>query len=383
MGPFSFSDSIDLFHERASEHRNLTDFGADDYREALAILCNSLDEDASLTATGELALQAMITDALEARLLCEDGWRLQPEAATTRIDSPLIIIGLPRTGTTALHHLLGQDPTMQTLEHWMQRTPKPRPARTAWPTDPDFMASAARVDAMFARSPEMRAIHEIEAHLPDECWNTFSQNFLHSSYEANADVAQYAKWWSTADMRPVYRRHKRNAQLIGLNNKDQSWVFKDATHLFSLDALLHVYPDARIVQTHRDPVPVIASVCSLCSSAREAMNQQHDVDAFGRSTLALWERSIQAMMDVRSQFDDRQFFDLPFEKIVRDPIDAIQQIYAYFGIDYTEGADEAMKRFRAANPKGKHGTHRYTLEQWGLNADEVRERFQRYSEAYL
>ncbi len=382
MPSFRFSDSIDAFHARASEARSLDDFGSDDYREALAVLCRSLDDDANLSPLGEIGLQTMIVDALEARLLCEEGWRRHPEAAETQIERPLVIIGLPRTGTTALHHLMAQDPDVQAMDHWLMRTPKPRPPRAEWEADPDYQAAAARVDLMFARSPDMRAIHEIEAFLPDECWNVFSQNFLHSSYEANADVRGYAEWWAQADLRPVYARHARNAQLIGSRTPEKRWLFKDATHLFGPEALLETYPDAMIVQTHRDPVPMIASVCSLCWSSRNAMNEGTDRAAFGESTLALWERSIYSMMEARKNRDPAQFYDLPFERFVTDPIGAIRNIYAHFGLPYTEEAEAAIHRFREANPKGKHGAHHYTLAEYGLDETEVRERFQRYTDAY-
>lgn len=382
MGTFRFSDSIEAFHETASKSRGLENFGADDYSEALRVLCHSLDHDASLTPIGEMAIRAMITGSLEARLLVEEGHRRHPEATNTPIDRPLIIIGLPRTGTTALHHLIAQDPHVQALEHWLHRTPKPRPPRDAWKDDPDFQAAAARVDMMFARSPQMRAIHEIEAHLPDECWNTFSQNFVHSSYEANADVREYAAWWANCDMRPVYERHRRTAQLIGSSSTEKQWIFKDATHLFAADALFEVYPDALVVQTHRDPVPMIASVCSLCWSARQALNAETNIHQFGQSTLALWERSIYTMMDVRADRDPAQFFDIAFHRFVRDPVRSIREIYAHFDLPYTESADQAIQTFRADNPKGQHGKHAYRLEEYGLTEGEVRERFERYTTTY-
>ena len=137
-----------------------------------------------------------------------------------------------------------------------------------------------------------------------------------------------------------------------------------------------------IVQTHRDPIPLIASVCSLCWSARDAMNKDTDVTAFGRSTLELWGRSIDTMMDARARANPDQFYDLPFDRLVRDPIAAIREIYAHFELPYTDEGEAAIHRFRQANPKGKHGTHHYTLEQYGLAEGEVRERFERYTTAY-
>jgi len=377
-----FSDAIARFHESASQARGLEDFGADDYSEALSVLCRSLDDDAKLTPTGRFAVEAMITDSLQARLLCEEGWRRHPEAAEARVERPLVVTGLPRTGTTALHHLMAQDSAVQSLEHWIQRSPKPRPPRSFWDADPDFAAAAERVQMMFERSPEMRAIHEIEADLPDECWNLFAQNFVHSGYEAHADVSRYAAWWAECDMTPVYRRHLRNVQLIGHREPERRWLFKDATHLFHPEALFAVYPDARIVQTHRDPVQSMASVCSLCWSARSSITDDPDPLAFGRSTLALWERSVYRMMDVREGRDPAMFYDVPFDQFVTDPFGTIQSIYTYFDLPYTGDADRAIRRFRDQNPKDKHGKHAYTLEQWGLDADEIRERFARYTTAY-
>lgn len=377
-----FLGSIERFHEDASRARGLDDFGADDYREALEVLCRSLDEQVRLTPDGEVAFEAMIADALQARLLCEQGRRRHPQAEDFLVERPLVIVGLPRTGTTALHHLIARDPGFQALEHWLMRTPKPRPARADWETDPDFQASVARVDMMFARSPEMRAIHEIEAHLPDECWNLFSQNFMHCSYEANGDVPGYAEWWPSQSFAPVYARHRRNAQLIGHQEPGRRFVFKDSTHLFDLPALLSVYPDAMIVQTHRDPVKLIPSVCSLCWTARDALMVDPDPKSLGRSTLALWERGIESMMQAREGRDPDQFFDLPFERFVQDPLRAIRSIYGHFDLDYSEAAESAIEAFRASNPREKHADHAYSAQDWGLDPHQIADRFAGYTRAF-
>lgn len=382
MSGFRFSEAIETLHARARSARGLDDFGQDDYQPALERLCRSLDVDARLTPVGELAMQAMITDALEARLLCEAGHARHPEAAGVEVRAPIVIVGLPRTGTTALHHLLAQAPRLQALEHWLMRAPKPRPPRDAWADDPDYRAAAARVDAMFARSPEMRAIHEIEAELPDECWNLFAQNFIHSSYQANADVEGYAAWWLAQDLDPVYRRHRRNVQLIGLGAGDQRWLFKDSTHLFDLDALLRVYPDARVVQTHRDPVDVIPSVCSLCSSARSALNRDADPVAFGRATLALWGESIDRMMASRARHDADRFYDLTLAEFTSDPIATARRLFEWLEEPWDDATEASLRAFREANPKGRHGAHHYAASDWGLDAGLIRDRFRAYTEAY-
>jgi len=376
----SFTGSIDAFHQAASDALGLDDFGVDDYREALSVLCRSLDHDASMTSVGEAAAEGMIIDALSARLCVEEGHRTNSHAGGLRIERPLVIVGLPRTGTTALHHLIAQDPGFQSLEHWLERTPKPRPPLSAWESDEDFLSAKERVRSIYERSPEMQAIHGIAADLPDECWNIFSQNFTHSSWQANFDVQGYADWWSEYDMTPTYRRHLRNAQLIGCREPDRRWLFKDSTHLFDLDALLAVYPDALIIQTHRDPVKTIPSVCSLCWSSRNPMNQDSDLRRFAESTLDLWERGIGSMMEAREGRDPAQFFDLSFERFVIDPIASIREIYEAFEIEYD--AHVAMNNFRLANPKGQTGEHRYSSKEWGLDADEIAERFSEYYRRY-
>lgn len=146
--------------------------------------------------------------------------------------------------------------------------------------------------------------------------------------------------------------------------------------------MLEVYPDAMVVQTHRDPVAAIPSVCSLCWSARNSLNQDTDVQAFGRSTLALWEHSIFTMMKTREGRDPKQFYDLPFDRFVSDPLAAIEDIYAYFDLDYSPAADRSIRRFRRENPKGKHGSHSYGVAEWGLDADEIVERFRAYTDRY-
>jgi hypothetical protein len=183
-------------------------------------------------------------------------------------------------------------------------------------------------------------------------------------------------------MRPAYERHKRNLQLIGHGQPERRWLLKDSTHLFDLGAFLEVYPDAMVVHTHRDPVPVIASTCSLCWAGHQPLNEGADPAAFGRSTLGLWQRAIDNTMAVRSQRDAAQFYDLQFRDFQRDPLAAIREIYAYFDLPLSDAAETAMSRFRADNPPDKRGEHRYELDTWALSGDEIYERFRSYIEHF-
>ena len=352
------------------------------YLEGLRALLTSLDEEASLTPIGAFAIRAQIVEALRSRILLERGWREHPAAARATVERPLIITGLARTGTSALHQLLAADPALQGLELWLAGAPKPRPPREQWSTDADFVACDERMRALHERSPNMQAIHRSAADQVDECWYLLAQDFAHSGWEALANVPSFAAWWAASDMRGPYRRHRRNLQLIGHREPERRWLLKDSTHLFDLDALLSVYPDAMVVHTHRDPVPVIASTCSLCWSARSALDAAPDAEAFGRSTLALWERAITRTLAVRAARDPSQFYDLHFDDFQRDPIAAVASIYDHFGLRLSAEAEAAMRRQRSENPRGKYGEHRYTLGDWQLSADEIRERFRPYVERF-
>lgn len=381
----SFVESEGSFHEAAREAAGFgvqADFGDEGYLEGLRALLHSLDNDATLSPIGQFAIRGMIVDALKARLYSERGWAENPEAANASIERPLVIIGLARTGTSALHHLLAQDPALQGLELWLAQTPKPRPPTSQWNEDADFLACAARMRAMYERSPEMLAIHRMAADQVDECWYLLGQTFAHSSWEANSNVSGYSKWWAQHDMRTDYARHKRNLQLIGHREPEKRWLLKDSTHLFDLRAFLSVYPDAMIVHTHRDPVSVIPSTCSLCWSARGPLNESTDVAAFGRSTLELWARAIDNTLAARAEAPASQFYDLKFEDFQRDPVLAIHDIYTYFGLPLSDETEAAFRNFREANPQGKHGEHTYSLDDWGLSESAIRERFSDYIERF-
>ncbi len=373
---------IEGVHEQASAATGLIDFGDEAYLEGLRALLASLDADARLTAAGTETARAMIVAALAGRLRSEAEWKAHPDHAQQPVEAPLVIIGLPRTGTTALHHLISCGPQFQALEPWLAGAPRPRPPREAWPRDPDFRACDARLRAQYALSPEMRTIHWMAADLPDECWRLLDQSFAHACWQANFEVPGYARWWADHDMRPAYRRHRRNLQLIGLGAPERRWLLKDATHLFDLDAFLEVYPDARVVFTHRDPVELIPSLCSLCWAARRPLNEPEDPAAFGRATLELWERAVLGALEVRDRREGASFHDLPFEAFRADPHAAIAGIHERFGLPLTGDAAAAMRRFEAGNPPGKLGSHEYSLEQWGLDAGEIRERFAPYTQRF-
>ena len=206
------------------------------------MLLESCARDAGLTPAGAKAMRAMLRGALAARLFSEAAWQANPGYAQVRIDRPVFVTGLPRTGTTALHRLLAADPAHQGLAMWLAEVPQPRPPREAWPADPVYQYIQAACERHHAEHPEFMAVHYVAADQVEECWQLLRQSMRSISWECLAHLPTYSAWLAAQDWTDAYRRHRRNLQLIGLPEAGRRWVLKNPSHLFALDALLRGLP---------------------------------------------------------------------------------------------------------------------------------------------
>ncbi|TNC24099.1 sulfotransferase family protein [Amycolatopsis alkalitolerans] len=372
--------TVEDLHASATRFTGLDDFGTDEHREGLAVLLESYERDASLTPFGKRVKRAFLRGALVARLLSEAAWKAHPGYADVPVERPIFVTGLPRTGTTALHRLLTADPAHQGLEVWLTEVPQPRPPRATWAENPVFQRIQAGYEQHHIEHPEFLGAHEMSADQVEECWQLLRQTVKSVSYECLAYLPTYSEWLRTQDWTDAYQRHRRNLQLIGLPDKDKRWVLKNPSHLFALDALLAVYPDALIIQTHRAPRTIIASVCSLNEQASREWSTAFHGSVVGQAQLELWARGAEKFLDDRPRYDQAQFCDVYYEDFVADPIGTVESIYRHFGLPFGEDARTAMtalSRESASRPG-----HRYALADFGLTADQVDERFARYQEAH-
>ncbi len=209
--------TVDDLRESASRMTGLTDFGADDYSDGLAVILESYARDADLTQLGQKAARVGLRGALGARLLSEAGWAAHPEHADVPIERPIFVTGLPRSGTTALHRLLTADPDHQGLELWLAEMPQPRPPRDTWAANPVFQHIHAGYQRHHVEHPEFMGVHYIAADTVEECWQLLRQTLRSVSYECLAHLPTYSAWLQGQDWTGPYRRHRRNLQLIGLN----------------------------------------------------------------------------------------------------------------------------------------------------------------------
>ena len=370
---------IEQWHGAAVERTGLDDFGQDDYLEGLTVLEDSLEAEAAMTDIGRFAIGEIITGALMGRLKAEAGLKDRPEAADVNVERPLVIIGLPRTGTTALHQLMAASPHFQGLELWLAEMPRPRPPRDQWEQIDDYVNCRAKMDAMAEMNPDQSTIHFQSAELVDECWNLFRHSFASVTFECLFRIPTYSAWWANCDMGPAYAHHRRSIGLIGVDEPDTCWLLKDPSHLFAPEALFATYPDANVVMTHRDPLKAVASVCSLTAVSRQGFEEHPDNIAHGAEQTELWAQGIERMLASRLGREDR-FYDLQFADFQSDPLGCVAAICDRFGYQFDAAAEQAVVQWAADHPKGEHGVHDYSPDQYGLRAEVIHERYAHYIE---
>lgn len=372
-------EAFDELHELATRDTGLSDFGDAAYRPNLEFLLECYDRESILGDAGRQATRRTLVDCLVGRLHSTQRLAQHAECKARAIERPLVIAGLPRTGSTALHKLLAADPGSQALEYWLACQPDVRPPREAWADHPSYRAAVAALDRIYAGSPELRAAHAMQAGEPDECRLLFMQDFLNVTFSFNATIPSYEAWVCEQDMRPAYARYRDNLKLIGANQPDKRWVLKNASHLLALPALEATFPDVCLIQTHRNPVEWITSIASVVYKSRQIYEPEVTKQAVGEQQLRQWSRVIE-----RSRADRKRLacevLDVHYDHFLRDPIATVRRIYDHFAWPWSGEAEKSIRRWGEANKQHQHGEHRYTAEEYGLSEERIVERFADYIE---
>jgi len=368
--------TLDELHDAARRATGLDDFGDDDYREGLTVLLHSFEHEADLTEHGRRIARRMILGALTTRLLSEEGFKRHPEHVDVPIERPTFLSGLTRTGTTALHRLLSADPGHQGLEMWLAEAPQPRPARQTWADHPDFVRSDTFYRAALAKDADLMKVHFLGAAEVEECWRLLQQCLRSVSFECVAYLPSYSAWLAEQDWTSTYARHKKNLQLIGLNDPNRRWVLKNPSHVFAIDEIMTVYPDALIVRTFRDPETSMASTFSLAEQGSYGMSRAFDRPTIGRSQLELWARGNSRFHAARERYPAEQFLDVDYRSFVADPLGTVERLYAGFSLPFTDEARRAVARAHEESlAEHRRPAHQYALADFQISAEEVAERF--------
>jgi len=359
----------------------LSDWGGLEFIEGLTVVRGSVVKESQTGKAGLEAFDDMATSILVKRLKVIDDRTRHPEISREEIRSPLIVVGLPRTGTTILHALLAQASNARSPLDWEIDEPSPPPRQASYNSDPRIARRKAVVDVI---GPAMRTYHIMDAQLPDECDVLLQYAFQTFRLNANFYTPRYMEWLLQTDTSPGYDFHRQMLQHLGAFTDDKQWVLKSPTHIFWLDRLLATYPDARIVFTHRDPADVVPSTASFYCFVRRNAGSVAEPRRVGREQLDLWSAGIRRAMQYRSEnpHREKQFFDVHYREMNSDPVAVVREIYRHFGMPFYDVTEQAMQRFMAENQQGKHGTHKYSLEQFGLDKASLDEEFGEYLQAY-
>jgi len=366
----------------ARRQTGLNDFGPDGFREGLDVLCRALDEEAQLHEMGRHAARGQLLRLLATRLQVHDYLQRHPEIEEQAVRAPIFVIGLPRTGTTALSALLARDPDTRSLRTWESGQPVPPPEAATQHTDPRIARTEAGLQAMHQQFPEMKAMHDSHATGPTECQDLLGLEFKAPHFSGQYHVPSYEEWILHCDMRPAYQTHRRVLQLLQWHCPPTRWHLKTPVHMLALPALTAVYPDARFVMTHRDPARVLGSVCSLIALMYRMTSDKADPIRLGREQVDLWSEALARAIAFRETSGEGRFADVPFGAQVANPVAAVADAYAQFDMPLLDAARDRMQDWAAAHEKGRHGEHRYTLAEFGLDANSIRDRFRFYLERF-
>ncbi len=364
----------------ARRRTGLSDFGDESFMEGLQVLARSLDEEASLHPFGRFVARDRLVGFLSVRLKVQALVKQHPEILQEQIKAPLVIAGLQRTGTTMLHRLLAADPDTRAMLSWESIDPTPVDLKPGQ-VDPRFKKAQLAEKALKYMAPEFFSIHPVEASAPEEDILLLEYSFSSDVPESMYYVPSYGEWLKQQDMTGAYEYLKLLLQLLQWQRGAERWVLKTPSHLGKLDVLLKVFPDAKIIQTHRDPSKTTASFSSMVTHGSGVFSDV--VDAHERGLLWLNKNAdmLRSAQRVRQQ-QPAAFIDVYYADLMRDPMTEVQRIYDFAGIPLTDAARRAMDESRRVNKKDRHGKHKYTLEEFGLTPELVDEKYAGYRQAF-
>jgi hypothetical protein len=367
---------VDATLDQVSAEEGLTDFGHPSFRDGLDVLAANLGS-AHLNELGAGVFDATVRQSLRNRLHVVDWHRTHPEVGQTLPEVQIIVVGLSRTGTTALSHLLGADPTNRSLRQWEANESVPPPTTEGYWTDPRYLAALEAGNLMDMFNPGFKAIHHDEPADPVECAIPLSQHFASISLQNLFNVDGFVDWLLAADLTHAYDWHRQVLQVLQ-SQCPGPWQLKSPVHGYAMEAVAAAYPDAIFVQTHRDPARCIASTLSLTESLSGTFTDHdfHDQIAleWPEPLIAILER----IVDFREAHGDDRFVDIAYQDLLADPIDCVRRIYTRLGRELSPEAQSAMNHHIGEQVQGRWGKHTYSLAEFGLERGPIDERLAHY-----
>lgn len=361
---------------RARKRTGLRDFGDEWFLEPLEVLVDSINAEAELTPVGRWIQKARLEGALANRLRVEELLRQYPEIQDIDLGRIIVITGLQRTGTTMLHRLIGADTRARELLAWEALEPLPGAERVRMRS----ARMAKRVIAYLA--PEFFAVHPIEHDAAEEDILLFDLCFMSQSPEAVMHVPSYADWLEDQDHGKAYEYFRTLLKVLHWQRPGEFWVLKTPHHAEHLEVILKVFPDAVVVQTHRDPQAIVPSFCSMVAHGRGMLSDRVDTGEIAAHWTRKMHRMMERSIEARRTADPRRFVDVSYYDLLNDPIAELRRIYGRADIAFGEAAVRAAANAARENPQYRYGRHVYGLEEFGLTRESVEQCFSFYRRQY-
>jgi hypothetical protein len=373
---------VEALISKARSKAGLESFGDEWFREPLGVLVRSVNEEANLSSLGRTITHKRLVDSLVTRLRAEDLFERHPEILDIDLGHVFVIAGLQRTGTTVLHRLLWSDPRMRALLSW--EALNPTPLRGEKPGDPKGRIRQARIaqKGLEYIAPQFFAIHPVEYDMPEEDVLLLDVSFMSQSPEATMRVPTYAKWLEGQDNTPAYLYMRKLMQLLLWQQPAQNWVLKSPHHMEYIDVVLDVFPEATVVQTHRDPRKTMASFSSMVCHGAGVFSDVVNAREFSQH----WARKVKRLMElsikVRDEHDESRFIDVSYYDLVDDPLKQLQRVYEKGGVLFDEEVARNARVLLDRQVQHKYGRHHYSLEDFGLSNELIERDYGFYRDRY-
>ncbi len=380
--------SFDSVVQEAIDDTGLKDFGGLDFEKPLRHLITGLNDEANLNAMGRMIQRSRIVGILKTNLLFEQYWNKYPEISQEIIRKPLVIVGLGRTGTTLLQRLLAADDRFFSNAWWEVRFPVPFPGESIDNPEKRIKAALEEVQQMYDTVPNLGAMHPLDAMQPDEEILLLEQSFYSTTPESFANLPRFSEWLDSQDQTPGYEHLKRMLQFLQWQKRQRGidgdrWILKSPHHIHYTDILLKVFPDCKIVQTHRDPLVVIPSWASLNFSLWQQNCDTADPIAAGSHWGDKMAEGMKRCMAVRDKSNQGTFFDIDYKETAKDPLSVAAKIYDFLGWELDARSIGRLQNWLDTNDRSMRPLHEYTLDKFGYTEEELKQKYHAYRERFI
>ncbi len=373
----------DSLHARASADTGLHDFGAQDYRERLDVYLGALRDIDGLHAAGAVNFYAQLLQLLKNRLLFTDLLSRHPEVDDIELQPPIVIAGLPRTGTTHLHNLLAAAPTFRTMPYWESVEPFPLPQEAGLEPDPRRVRMDVGVGVINTVMPYFPLMHEMTTDHVHEEIQLLANDFSTMLFETLADVPRWRDYYQAHDQTPHYQYLARQLKAMQFLRGGRRWLLKSPQHLEQVPVLDRVFPGSVVVFTHRDPVPVALSMIAMVTYSARMHRSPVPVKEIAAYWVDRLEHMLAALVRDRDTIGAERSIDIRFDDFMADEPGVAERVYALSGEPFTEPARAAVGDYLAGHQRGRLGSVETSPEMFGLTEDGLRARFAPYVERFL